>query len=142
MYKKEFFEERFALTNLQADDYLKAFYCIQNLLQQTNPLNKALHRRDYYYDEEALSLLESVHQMGNNLQIPALLKAAFPSFAKRRSEEADYVARRLLSIRDSYIWPAYTYDDWEKYQKKSTNKCRMSRDVLYPVARKVLRPHR
>jgi hypothetical protein len=114
MYDKQFFQESFALTGMQAEDYQKAFNRIHELLKEVDPLKRGRRQRFFHYEEEAVTMLNELHSVNNEGDALALLRKFFFKFTQSGIKGASEAARRLLSIRDSYIWPKYVYDDWKE----------------------------
>jgi hypothetical protein len=113
MYNKKFLQEHFALTELQATDYLKAFNRLHHLLQEIDPLKRYRRYRFFHYEEEALEMLSELCYITNQTDAQALLAKFFYKFAKSCKQKTTEAARKILSISDNYIWPKEAYDDWK-----------------------------
>jgi hypothetical protein len=105
MYRKEQLRRQFGLTPLQAEDNLKAWQAIRDLLATLPaPTNTSTAAND----DHALLVLGALRRVASFEALTKLLSTVLHSST---AGELTQVIKRLQGIRDSYLWPAETYPD-------------------------------
>ncbi|RYY90337.1 MAG: hypothetical protein EOO15_03010 [Chitinophagaceae bacterium] len=107
MSRKEQLRKQFGLTPLQAEDYLKAWNAIRDLLT-TFPTSQQMTSGGS--DSHISGLLQALHNGSNTAKLTVQASALLSSSA-RTTGRLQQVVKRLEGIRDSYLWPFEVYPD-------------------------------
>lgn len=109
MYNEKFFEEQLSLTSQQAADYISAYWRIRWLLMDYRIFKNS--KKQYpTYCEISFQIVKKLHRVESEAQCFYLLEETFVEHIKLRKAIIKDLAKRLLSIKDVFIWPAEAYD--------------------------------